>query len=95
MYVNIPRNENFDYLNFDGDQSFITRREKYRVNYDILERLKMVKYLTYIWIECKNNKSLVQCIDILTMETVHNIAEISKLRTYILSLISIWLFKNN
>ena len=40
MYVNIPRNENFDYLNFDGDQSFITRREKYRVNYDILERLK-------------------------------------------------------
>ena len=39
MYVSNTRNDDFDYLTFDGDQRFITGRQIYHVNYYILERL--------------------------------------------------------
>ena len=39
MYVSNARNGYFDYLTFDGDQSFITGRQIYRVNYYIVEKL--------------------------------------------------------
>ena len=45
----------------------------------------MVWLFTYKRIEYKNNKSLVQCIDKLTTETVHGITEISKDRTILMT----------
>ena len=39
---------------------------------------------TYKQIECRNNKCLVQCIDQLTVKTVHDITEISNDRTILL-----------
>ena len=39
---------------------------------------------TYNQIECRNNKCLVQCIDQLTVKTVHDITEISNDRTILL-----------
>ena len=39
MYKINPRNANFDYLSFDGDQSLIDVRRMYRVNNYIAERL--------------------------------------------------------
>ena len=35
--------------------------------------------------ECNNNKRLVQCIDLLVIKTVHDIIEISKDRTILLT----------
>ena len=46
--------------------------------------LSVVWWLTYIQNECKNNKRLVQCIDCLTIESVHVIMKRSKFITYIL-----------
>ena len=39
MYVSNPGNANFYDFPFDGDERFITRRQIYRVNDDISERL--------------------------------------------------------
>ena len=47
----------------------------------------MVQYMMYIQIEFKINKSLVLCIDRLTIKTVHVITEISKWINYISGLI--------
>ena len=70
-FVGNPLNAHFVYLDFDCDQRFITRRRIYRLNENIIESLKIIPSLTYILIKCKKNKGLVQCIDLLTIKTVH------------------------
>ena len=47
----------------------------------------MVRVFTYKWIECKKNKSLVRCIDWLSIETVHEITEILKDQTILLKFV--------
>ena len=54
----------------------------------------MVRALAYKRIECKNNKSLVQCIDRLTIKIVHEITERLNYITYISSLIFVWFLKD-
>ena len=45
----------------------------------------MVQVFKYELIECENNKILVRCIDLLTIETVHEITEILKDQTILLT----------
>ena len=45
MYESIPQNDDFDGLTFDGDQILITRRWIYRINDDIVGRLKNVSII--------------------------------------------------
>ena len=54
MYVTNDRNANFDDLTFDGDESFITRQQIYRVHDDTAEML--------------NNGSIVDVYENLTKE---------------------------
>ena len=59
--------------------------------------LSMIRAFTYKKIKCKKNESLAWCIDLLTIETVHEITEILKDKNWVLtflfdlSMISRWL----
>ena len=39
IYKTNPRNDDFDYLTFDGDERLITIQQIYCINYDIVFRL--------------------------------------------------------
>ena len=83
MYVSNTRNANFDDLLFYGDQRLISGRQIYRVNDDIVEKLKNYSIIDIYKIKCKKNKSLFRFINLLTIETMHVLTEISKWITYI------------
>ena len=79
--VSNPQNANFDDLTFDIDKILIIRQWTHGTNDNNVESLNNSLSLTYIQNKCKNNKSLVWCIDWLAIKTVYVITEITTLMT--------------
>ena len=74
----------FDDFPFYYDQRLITRQLIDSINDNIVERLKIVRSLTFIWNGCKSKKGLYRLIHRFIIESVHVIIKWLKLINYIL-----------
>ena len=63
IYKSDPKNADFYDLCFDGNKRLITRRRKYRIQDDIVSRLKIGSTVYVKTNKYNNNKLLVRCID--------------------------------
>ena len=73
IYESNPRSSYFDDVPFDGYERLIDRQWIYLQMKILYLGWTMVQVFTYKLIECKNNKGVVWCTDILMIKKAHDI----------------------